>query len=431
VKGSFMRIAILTNEYPPHIYGGAGVHVDYLTRELTRLSDGNNHTVSVLCFGEQQESTPQKTVQGIAAPVKLPAQSPRHQKLLETLQRNIIMTGSLRKVDIIHCHTWYTHLAGCLLKQLLGAPLVLTTHSLEPHRPWKEEQLGSGYRVSTWLERTAYNNADGIIAVSQAMRQDVHEIYEVPLDKVQVIFNGIDIDSYRPTLDPAVPAYYKIDPERPFLLFVGRITHQKGIFHLLRAVRQMDPGLQIVLCAADPETPHIGKEMVARVEDLKAKTGRSVIWISHFLPQEDLIRLYSHAALFICPSIYEPFGIINLEAMACGIPVVAAAVGGIREVVRHEETGLLVPFEPKSPANPEPKDPRHYARDLAVAVNRLLAAPEARKEMGRRARQVVEKQFSWKSVAQQTLKYYETVIEGRGQGSQTPAPSFNLPPPTP
>jgi starch synthase len=410
-----MRIAILTNEFPPHIYGGAGVHVDYLTRELVRLSDGNNHTVNILCFGEQQEAGPPKTVQGIAAPVKLPAKSPRYQKLLDTLQRNIIMSGALRKVDLIHCHTWYTHLAGCLLKQLLEAPLVLTTHSLEPQRPWKEEQLGGGgYRVSTWLEHTAYNNTDGVIAVSQAMRQEVHEIYDVPLEKVRVIYNGVDIEAYRPTFDPAMPAYYKIDPERPFLLFVGRITLQKGIFHLLRAVKHMDPALQVVLCAADPDTPHLGKEMAARVEDLKAKTGRNVIWISHFLPQEDLIRLYSHAALFICPSIYEPFGIINLEAMACGTPVVASAVGGIREVVRHEETGLLVPFEPKSPANPEAKDPRHYARDLATAVNRLLATPGTMREMGRRARHVVEEQFSWKSVAQQTLKYYEKVIQGGG-----------------
>ena len=407
-----MRIAILTNEYPPHIYGGAGVHVDYLARELARLSDGNNHTVKILCFGEQQESSPHKTVRGIVAPVKLTAPGHRHQKLLDTLQRNIIMSGALRKVDIIHCHTWYTHLAGCLLKLLLGAPLVLTTHTLEPQRPWKEEQLGSGYRVSTWLERTAYGNADGVIAVSQAMRQDVHEIYGVPLDKVRVIYNGIDIDAYRPTFDPAVPAYYKIDPERPFILFVGRITHQKGIFHLLRALRHMDPALQVVLCAADPDTPHIGKEMAARVEDLKAQTGRSIIWIPHFLSREDLICLYSHAALFICPSIYEPFGIINLEAMACGTPVVAAAVGGIREVVRHEETGLLVPFEPKGPTNPEPKDPRHYAQDLATAVNRLLAEPEVMKEMGRKARQVVEEQFSWKRVAQQTLEYYETLIAG-------------------
>jgi alpha-maltose-1-phosphate synthase len=413
-----MRIALLTNEYPPHIYGGAGVHVAYLARELAGLAAGNNLDVNILCFGDQKETGPHKTVRGIPAPVKLPAQNPRHQKLLDTLERNLIMTGALRKVDLIHCHTWYTHLAGCLLKQLLGAPLVLTTHSLEPQRPWKEEQLGRGYRVSTWLERTAYHNADGIIAVSRAMRQDVHELYGVPLDKVRVIYNGIDIETYRPTFDPAVPAYYKIDPERPFLLFVGRITHQKGIFHLLRAARHMDPALQVVLCAADPDTPQIGKEMAARVEDLKAKTGRSVLWIPHFLPQEDLISLYSHAALFICPSIYEPFGIINLEAMACGTPVVAAAVGGIREVVRHEETGLLVPFEPKSPANPEPRDPRRYARDLAAAVNRLLAAPALREEMGRRARQEVVDKFSWTSVAQQTLQYYEKLVLGRrGPGS--------------
>ena len=408
-----MRIALLTNEYPPHIYGGAGVHVAYLARELISLAEDNNLTIKILCFGDQQESSHHKTVEGIPAPVKLPAQDHRHQKLLDTLERNLTMTGALRKVDIIHCHTWYTHLAGCLLKQLLGAPLVLTTHSLEPQRPWKEEQLGSGYRVSTWLEHTAYNNADGVIAVSEAMRHDVHELYGVPLDKVRVIYNGIDIEAYQPTFDPAVPAYYKIDPERPFLLFVGRITHQKGIFHLLRAVRHLDPALQVVLCASDPDTPHIGKEMATRVEDLKAKTGRTIIWIPHFLPQEDLIRLYSHAALFICPSIYEPFGIINLEAMACGTPVVASAVGGIKEVVRHEETGLLVPFEPKGLANPEPKDTRRYARDLAAAVNRLLAAPEVMAEMGRRARQVVEEKFSWKSVAQQTLQYYEMLVGGR------------------
>ena len=413
-----MRIALLTNEYPPHIYGGAGVHVAYLARELAGLADGNDLTVRVLCFGDQQKASPHISVQGIPAPVKLPAQNPRHQKLLDTLERNLVMTGALRQVDLIHCHTWYTHLAGCLLKQLLGAPLVLTTHSLEPRRPWKEEQLGrGGYRVSTWLEGTAYSNADGVIAVSRAMRQDVHELYGVPLDRVRVIYNGLDIEAYRPTLDPAVPAYYKIDPERPFLLFVGRITPQKGIFHLLRAVRHLDPALQVVLCAADPDTPQIGKEMAARVEDLKATSGRSIIWIPHFLPQQDLIRLYSHAALFICPSIYEPFGIINLEAMACGTPVVAAAVGGIKEVVRHEETGLLVPFEPKGPTNPEPKDSRKYARDLAAAVNRLLAAPEVREEMGRRARQVVVEKFSWTTVARQTLEYYQEVL-GRARGRE-------------
>ena len=407
-----MRIAILTNEYPPHIYGGAGVHVDYLTRELTKLSDGSNCSLRILCFGDQEYAGHHIKVQGIAAPAQLAVDCRHHQKLVDTLQRNVIMTGALTKADIIHCHTWYTHLAGCLLKELLGAPLVLTTHSLEPQRPWKEEQLGRGYRVSTWVERTAYENADGVIAVSRAMRQDVHTIYGVPLDKVRVIHNGIDIDAYRGMCDPAVPAYYKIDPARPFLLFVGRITHQKGIFHLLRAVSHLDPDLQVVLCASDPDTPQIAKEMAARVEALQSPGGRRVIWVKQFVPREDLIRLYSHAALFVCPSIYEPFGIINLEAMACGTPVVAAAVGGIKEVVDHGETGLLVPFEPVSPDNPEPRDPEGYARDLAAAVNRLMAAPDLRDKMGRRAREVVEEKFSWTSIARQTLEFYEEVIRG-------------------
>jgi alpha-maltose-1-phosphate synthase len=402
-----MRIAMVTNEYPPHIYGGAGVHVDYLTRELAKLAVEGNHLLQILCFGEQQEAAPHKTVQGIPAPPPLSTHDPRQQKLLSTLERNIMMTGALGEVDVIHCHTWYTHLAGCLMKQLLGAPLVLTTHSLEPQRPWKEEQLGRGYRVSTWLERTAYGNADGVIAVSQAMRRDVHETYEVPLEKIRVIYNGVDIEAYRPSPEPATLAAYGIDPARPFLLFVGRITHQKGIFHLLEAVRFMDPELQVVLCAAAPDTPQIGADMAARVEGLQAEGSRRVIWLSQFMPQNDLISLYSQAALFVCPSIYEPFGIINLEAMACGTPVVGAAVGGIREVVRPEETGLLVPFEPRSPSDPEPKDPGQYARDLAAAVNRLLAAPEMRENMGRRARQVVEDHFSWQSIARQTLEYYE------------------------
>jgi starch synthase len=405
-----MRIAILTNEYPPHIYGGAGVHVDYLTRELVRLSGDGKHTIRVLCFGDQHESHHHLKVRGIAAPPKpVGGADHHHHKLLDTLQRNVVMAEALSKADIIHCHTWYTHLAGCLLRELLGAPLVLTTHSLEPQRPWKEEQLGRGYRVSTWVERTAYENADGVIAVSKAMRHDVHATYGVPLDKVRVIHNGIDVDAYRCICDPAVPAYYKIDPERPFLLFVGRITQQKGIFHLLEAIPHMDPDLQVVLCASDADTPQIHKEMAARVEE-QCRCGRNIVWVKNFVPREDVIRLYSHAALFACPSIYEPFGIINLEAMACGTPVVAAAVGGIREVVDHDETGLLVPFEPVSADNPKPRDPEGYAKDLANAVNRLMRAPELREQMGRRARQVVEDKFSWTSIARQTLDFYEEVI---------------------
>ncbi len=410
-----MRIAVLTNEYPPHIYGGAGVHVDHLIRELVRLAAEKDYSLEVLCFGEQDVSAPPLRVQGITAPLKLSLLDSRHQKLLDTLQRNIVMTGVLGGADLIHCHTWYTHLAGCLLKQLLGAPLVLTTHSLEPQRPWKEEQLGRGYRVSTWLERTAYGNADGVVAVSRAMRRDVHEIYGVPLERIRVIYNGVDTKAYRPAVDPEVPASYGIAPDKPYILFVGRVTYQKGIFHLLESVGDLAPEVQVVLCAADPDTPQIGEAMAARVRELNVEAGRRVIWISRFLPQEDLIRLYSQAAIFVCPSIYEPFGIINLEAMACGTPVVGAAVGGIQEVVRHGETGLLVPFTPRSSTDPEPRDPRSYARDLAAAVNRLLAAPELREAMGRRARQVVEEHFSWISVARQTLEFYEQLVR-RGQG---------------
>ncbi len=408
-----MRIAMVTNEYPPHIYGGAGVHVDYLTRELAKLAVEENHTLHILCFGEQREAGPHKTVQGIAAPPPLPTHDPRQQKLLGALERNLMMTGVLGEVDIIHCHTWYTHLAGCLMKQLLGAPLVLTTHSLEPQRPWKAEQLGRGYRVSTWLERTAYGNADGVIAVSRAMRRDVHETYEVPLEKIRVIYNGVDIDAYRPTPDRGTLAAYGIDPARPFLLFVGRITHQKGIFHLLEAVRFMDPELQVVLCAADPDTPEIGKDMAARVEKLKAESSRRVIWLSQFMPQKDLISLYSQAALFVCPSIYEPFGIINLEAMACGIPVVASRVGGIPEAVTHGETGLLVPVEQMGVAPFEPLDAEKFAIDLAAAINQLMQDPARRAAMGAAARRRVEEVFSWEAVAQRTAELYREVCAGR------------------
>jgi glycogen synthase len=406
-----MRIAILTNEYPPHIYGGAGVHVSYLSRELAAL-DGHGHKIKVLCFGEQHEAEGNKLVEGIQVDFPYPAQEPRHRKLLATILRNVLMAGSLNGVDIIHCHTWYTHLAGCLLKQLLGKPLVLTTHSLEPHRPWKEGQLGSGYQVSTWLEKTAYQNADGVIAVSRSMREDVHELYGVPHEKVQVIPNGIDVEAYRPTENPEVLARYAINPEKPYLLFVGRITHQKGITHLLSALEQVDEEVQAVLCATDPDTEDIGWEVEQRIEELRSE-GREIVWISQFIPAADIAPLYSHAALFVCPSIYEPFGIINLEAMACGTPVVATAVGGIKEVVKHEETGLLVPFDLKCPEDHEPQAAEQFARDLAAAINSLMAAPEKRADMGKKARARVERRFSWKSVARQTLEFYQDVMNNR------------------
>ncbi len=409
-----MKIAILTNEYPPHIYGGAGVHVSYLTRELARL-DGRRHTVKVLCFGEQRETLDNETVTGVTAEFAFPFQEPRYRRLLDTLYRNLIMTGSLADVDLIHCHTWYTHLAGCLLKHLLGVPLVLTTHSLEPHRPWKADQLGPGYQVSTWVEKTAYQNADGVIAVSRAMKTDVQELYGVPPERTRVIYNGIDVSQYRPTFNPEVLHRYHIDPDRPYVLFVGRISHQKGIMHLLKAIEYFQAGVQVVLCASDPDTPTLGRETAAGIEALQAQTGKKIVWISTFVPQDHIIPLYSHAALFICPSIYEPFGIINLEAMACGIPVVASAVGGITEVVLPGETGLLVPLDLKSLDDPKAGAAQRFAQDLAAAVNQLLDNPDLRREMGIKARQRVLDEFSWTSIARQTLEFYRELT---GDSSQ-------------
>jgi starch synthase len=406
-----MRIAILTNEYPPYVYGGAGVHVEYLTRELARI-ENSQHTIQVLCFGDQSIQEGNLTVQGIQPAVKLPFQDPRHGKFLDTLLRDLFMAGTLKDVDVVHCHTWYTHLAGCLVKQLTGARLVLTTHSLEPHRPWKVEQLGAAYHASSWVERTAYENADGVIAVSEAMRADVHKLYGVPLKKIRIIHNGIDLNQYRPTPDPAVLSRYGIDPGKPFILFVGRITRQKGIIHLVNAIKYLRPGVQVVLCAGAPDTPEIGREMTEKVEAARQQTSNPIIWIAQIVPKEDIIPLYTMAALFVCPSVYEPFGIINLEAMACGTPVVASAVGGIKEVVVPDKTGLLVPFEPRGPADFEPKDPERFARDLAAAINRLLDDPELLKRMGERARERVEHFFSWTSIARWTCDFYWDLVQG-------------------
>jgi alpha-maltose-1-phosphate synthase len=315
------------------------------------------------------------------------------------------------EADIVHCHTWYSHLAGCLLKSLLGARLVLTTHSLEPHRPWKAEQLGTAYQASAWVERTAYENADGVIAVSESMRRDVHALYDVPLEHMRVIHNGIDVTQYKPTLDVAVLQSYHIDPDRPFVLFVGRITRQKGILHLVEAIRYLRPGVQVVLCAGAPDTAEIALEMAAGVERARAESPHDIIWVPQVVPREDLIRLYTHASVFVCPSVYEPFGIINLESMACETPVVAAAVGGIPEAVVHGETGFLVPFEPVSSQDFEPRVPERFARDLGEAVNRLLDDPETMQEMGRKARARVERFFSWTSIAERTLKFYRELTK--------------------
>lgn len=404
-----MNITILTNEYPPNIYGGAGVHVEYLTRELARL-EGGTHSVRVLAFGDQALEEGNLSVRGVTPDTVPDVADPKHEKFMDTLQRDLIMAGSVSNADIVHCHTWYTHLAGCLIKPLAGAKLVLTTHSLEPHRPWKAEQLGSAYAASTWLERTAYTNADGIVAVSEAMRRDVHTLYRVPSERIRVIPNGIDPDEYRPTHDEAVLKRYGVDPKTPYVLFVGRITRQKGILHLVNAVKSLKPGTQVVLCAGAPDTAAIGEEMEAAVERARDEGQGRIVWIPRMVPKEDIIPLYSHASVFVCPSVYEPFGIINLEAMACETPVVASAVGGIPEIVVPGETGLLVPFEPRSDTDAEPEDPANFSRGLAMATNRLLEDERGLLRMGQAARARVIERFSWRAVAERTLAFYQSLV---------------------
>jgi glycogen synthase len=408
-----MKIGILTNEYPPNVYGGAGVSVEYLTDELCKLDHGR-HSVKVLCFGEQNEQTANLLVRGIHPSMDFRTQDPRHRKFLETLLNDLVMTGEMSDVDIVHCHTWYSHLAGMLVKQLLQVPMVLTTHSLEPHRPWKVEQLGTAYHASSWVERTAYQNADGVVAVSQSMMDDVHQLYGVPFERIGIIHNGINLDQYKPTPEPQVLDQHGIDPKMPYVLFVGRITRQKGIIHLVNAIRSIDPGVQIVLCAGAPDTKEIGEEMEQAVKEARKQTTNPVIWIAEMLPKREIIPLYSQASVFVCPSVYEPFGIINLEAMACETPVVASRVGGIPEVVIPDLTGLLVPINPRSDVDVEPANPQRFSADLAAAINQLLRAPEESREMGKRARKRVEDHFSWTSIAAKTLAFYEQVIDQRG-----------------
>jgi len=405
-----MKIVILTNEYPPNVYGGAGVHVEYLTRELAKLDDGA-HEIEVLCFGNQAVDDGNLTVRGVTAGFELPHQDDRHAKFMDTMARDLIMAGSVADADIVHGHTWYSHLAGCLAKQLTGAQLVLTTHSLEPHRPWKVEQLGTAYHASSWVERTAYENADGVVAVSSSMNEDVRELYDVDEARVRTIYNGIDVEQYSPALDEDVLRSYGVDPEKPYVLFVGRITRQKGILHLVRAIPYMDSEIQVVLCAGAPDTEEIGEEMEALVDEVQAETENPIVWLAEMLPREDVITIYSHAEVFVCPSVYEPFGIINLEAMACRTPVVASAVGGIPEIVHEEETGLLISFKTESGESHEPADPDAFSRDLAHGVNRLMGDADLRASMADAARTRVEDVFSWTSIAEQTLDFYKDLAD--------------------
>lgn len=400
-----MNILMLTNEYPPQIYGGAGVHVEHLVRHLGRADQGG-HRLQVLCFGDQRVTRGNLSVTGIGPAAHAGDIPLRHPKLLGPLQRNLAMAGAAADTDVIHCHTWYTHLAGCLLKPLLQAPLVVTTHSLEPHRPWKREQLGTGYDAAAWLERTALANADRVIAVSGAMQEDIRGLFGLPAEKVTVIPNGVDASRFREERRTAVLEGYGIDPHTPYVLFVGRVTRQKGIVHLLRALQHLATRPQVVLCAGAADTPEIAAEVEAAAAALRDRLGARLHWIGEMVPLERLVPLYSQAAVFVCPSVYEPFGIINLEAMACGTTVVATAVGGIPEVVVHGETGLLVPFAPRGPADAEPRDPQRLAGDLAAAIDALVAAPERRAAMGAAGRRRVEAHFSWERIARRTLETY-------------------------
>ncbi len=404
-----MKIAILTNEYPPNVYGGAGVHVEYLTKELLKIDNGK-HQVKVICFGNQDINENKLSVKGVSNEFKIDTKKKKHEKFLETMINNVITAGILDDVDIVHCHTWYTHFAGLLSKQLLDIPLVLTTHSLEPHRPWKVEQLGKAYNASSWIEKTAYENADGIIAVSSAMKKDVSELYNIEKDKVEVIYNGIDLEQYKPEIDKNILTKYDIDPNTPFVLFVGRITRQKGIVHLVNSIKYINEDVQIVLCAGMPDTKEIEIEMKNAVDLAKEETKNNIIWIPEMLPKPDIIKLYSMATVFVCPSVYEPFGIINLEAMACKTPVIASEVGGIPEIIIHGKTGLMVPIEFSKTDEFSLENPIKFEKDFAKAIDNLLKSPEKIKEMGENSRKRVEDIFSWKSIAEKTIRFYEGLL---------------------
>jgi starch synthase len=401
-----MRAALFTREYPPNVYGGAGVHVEYLSRELAKKID-----VEVYCWGDQKSEIGHLQVVGAEPwPEISRGTSGKFKAALETLSLNLTQVKDLAGVDVVHTHTWYASMAGFWAKKLYTVPFVLTTHSLEPLRAWKAEQLGSGYAMSSWIERTAILDADAVIAVSQGTREDIVRAYpDVKPERIHVIYNGIDLDEYRQTTDATALTTYGVDPKVPYVLFVGRITRQKGVTHLVDALAYLPADTQVVLCAGAPDTPEIAAEMRQKVEAARQRNPR-LIWIEKMLSKREAIQLYSNARVFCCPSVYEPFGIINLEAMACNSPVVASATGGIKEVVVDNQTGYLVPFE-QDPTTGFPTQPEKFARDLAARLAQLLADPARCKQFGEAGRKRVEETFSWRSIASQTVELYRFLIE--------------------
>jgi len=378
--------------------------VEYMARELARLID-----VEVRCFGKQDEKKEHLRVKGFEVDTTEWTAPKNLHSVFGAVRRGIDFNTMAVDADVVHCHTWYTHLAGILAKMNYGVPLVITTHSLEPLRPWKREQLGGGYDFSCWVEKTAMEMADAVIAVSKESRADVERLFAIAPERLHVIYNGIDPEEYRPVPEDDLMKNYGIDPDMPYILFVGRIARQKGIIHLVNAVKYMPPGFQVVLCAGAPDTPEIAVEMKAAVA-AAVRERPGLIWIQEMVSKPTAIQLYSHAELLCCPSIYEPFGIINLEAMACETPVVASAVGGIKEVVVHGETGCLVPLEQSKESPFEPVDPEKFARDLAASINMLMEDPELRARMGKAGRRRAEELFSWKAIASRTRDLYESLV---------------------
>lgn len=403
-----MRVVYMTREYPPYVYGGAGVHIEYLAREMARLA-----TVEVKCYGDQREPAGNPVVRGYAYETPGFRGSPDRVKgALMALHTCLHFNAEPIEADVVHCHTWYSMAGGLLAKFGYGVPLVCTVHSLEPLRPWKREQLGRGYDISSWVERTALEMADAVIAVSTNDRREITARYAIDPKRVHVVPNGIDVTEYRRTTETDGLERHGVRADRPYVLFLGRIARQKGIVHFLNAARRLDPQVPVVLCAAAPDTPEVMRDTEAALERLRAARpagSAPVVWVNAMVDRRTAIQLYSHAAVFCCPSIYEPFGIINLEAMACETPVVASAVGGITEVVVPNETGVLVPFEPRSLADPEPADPEAFAAGLADGLQRLLDDAPERKRMGRNGRARVEREYGWDAVARRTFEIYREV----------------------
>ena len=389
-----MRVDLLTREYPPEVYGGAGVHVEYLARDLRSLAD-----VRVRCFGGPRDEP------GVTAYPEPPTLASAN-AALRTMGIDLAMAADAGGADVVHSHTWYANLAGHVASLLHGVPHVVTTHSLEPLRPWKAEQLGGGYALSSWCEQVAIEGAARVIAVSYGMRRDVLAAYpSVDPDRVSVVHNGIDTELYQPSRRTDVHERFGVDPAQPSVVFVGRITRQKGLPYLLRAARELVPEAQLVLCAGAPDTPEIAAEVSALVDELR-RVRSGVVWIEQMLPREELLPLLTHATVFVCPSVYEPMGIVNLEAMACESAVVATATGGIPEVVAHGETGLLVPIEQADDGTGTPLDPDRFVAEFAAACNELLSDPDRARRMGLAGRQRAVEHFSWAAIAERTMAVY-------------------------